>query len=165
MNAILHEDCEAFVLTNEAIEVHLSYLRPAVEALGGKIDQLNKKLDDKLDEFNRKFDDRLGEVNRKLDDKLDELNRKFDDKLGEVNRKLDDKLGEVNRKLDDKLDEFNRKFDDKLDEVNNKIDQRDRDHIDRFSRIQASLDGLKWFLSSAAVLASGVSIAHSLGWI
>ena len=154
MNAILHEDCEAFVLTNEAIEVHLSYLRPAVEALGGKLDQLNKKLDDKLDEFNRRFDDRLGEVNRKLDDKLDELNRKFDDKLGEVNRKLDDKL-----------DEFNRKFDDKLDEVNNKIDQRDRDHIDRFSRIQASLDGLKWFLSSAAVLASGVSIAHSLGWI
>ena len=132
MNAILHEDCEAFVLTNEAIEVHLSYLRPAVEALGGKLDQLNKKLDDKLDEFNRRFDDRLGEVNRKLDDKLDE---------------------------------FNRKFDDKLDEVNNKIDQRDRDHIDRFSRIQASLDGLKWFLSSAAVLASGVSIAHSLGWI
>jgi hypothetical protein len=88
MNAIFRDDCEAIVLTNEAIEVHLSYLRPAVEALG-----------------------------------------------------------------------------DKLDEVNKKIDQRDKEQIERVSEIQASLDGLKWFVSSAAVLVSGVSIAHSLGWI
>src|SRR3954467_5392927 len=44
MNAILRE-CEAVVLTNEAIEVHLSYLRPAVEALGEKIDRVNGKID------------------------------------------------------------------------------------------------------------------------
>ena len=88
MHAIFRDDCEAIVLTNEAIEVHLSYLRPAVEALGGT-----------------------------------------------------------------------------LDEVNKKIDQNDKEHIERVSRIQASLDGLKWFVSSVAVLVSGVSIAHSLGWI
>ena len=88
MNAIFRDDCEANVLTNEAIEVHLSYLRPSVEALG-----------------------------------------------------------------------------DKLDEVNKKIDQNDKEHIDRVSRSQPSLDGLKWFVSSVAILASGASTAHSLGWI
>jgi hypothetical protein len=36
------EDYEAHVLTNEAIEVHLSYLRAAVEALAAKVDQENK---------------------------------------------------------------------------------------------------------------------------
>lgn len=100
----------AVVLTNEAIEVHLSYLRPAVEALGDKLEELDKKLGDGL-----------SKVNRKIDGKLDELNKK--------------------------------------------IDLRDKEHIERFSRIQASLDGLKWFISSTAILASGASIAHTLGWI
>jgi len=38
-------ECEAPVLTNEAIEVHLSYLRPALEAT--KVDKI-KALDEKL---------------------------------------------------------------------------------------------------------------------
>ena len=103
MNAILRDDCEANVLTNEAIEVHLSYLRPAVEALGDKLNALDSKLSDKLDTMNK--------------------------------------------------------------ELNNKIDQRDKEHTERFCKIQASMDGLKWFVSSAAVLASGTTIAHSLSWI
>ena len=41
MNAILRE-YEAPVLTNEAIEVHLSYLRAAVEGLVQKADQVSK---------------------------------------------------------------------------------------------------------------------------
>ena len=110
MNAILRDDCEAIVLTNEAIEVHLSYLRPAVEALGDKLDQLNKKVDDGL---------------------------------GQVNKRLDDKLGEMNQT----------------------IHRHDKEHIERASKLQASLDGLKWFVGSAAVLASGASIAHSFGWL
>jgi hypothetical protein len=110
MNAILRDDCEAIVLTNEAIEVHLSYLRPAVEALGEKLDQVNKKIDDGL---------------------------------SQINKRLDDKLGEMNQT----------------------INRHDKEHIERVSKIQASLDGLKWFVSSVAILASGVSIAHSLGWI
>ena len=42
MNAILRK-CEAPVLTNEAIEVHLSYLRPAVEGVAQKLDQVSKE--------------------------------------------------------------------------------------------------------------------------
>jgi hypothetical protein len=31
--------------------------------------------------------------------------------------------------------------------------------------IQASQDGLKWFVTSLTVLAAGISIARSLDWI
>jgi hypothetical protein len=146
MNAILRDDSEAIVLTNEAIEVHLSYLRPAVEALG-----------DKLDQFNQKLDDRFGEVNKKIDDGLSQLSKKIDDGLGQAHKKIDDGLGQVHKKIE--------RLDDKLGEMNQTINRHDKEHIERVSKIQASLDGLKWFVSSAAILASGVSIAHSLGWI
>ena len=69
---------------NDAIEVHLSYLRPAVEALGEKIDKTNEK----------------------------------------------------------------------LDQTN-----------DRISKVQGSIEGLKWFIVSIAVILSGLSIAHTIGWI
>jgi hypothetical protein len=94
MNAILRE-CEAVVLTNEAIEVHLSYLRPAVEALGEKIDQANK--------------DRIA-GDAMLAEKIDQAN-------------------------------------------------------DRISKVQGSIDGLKWFVASIAVIVSGISLAHTFGWI
>ena len=105
MNAILRE-CEAVVLTNEAIEVHLSYLRPAVEALGEKIDQANK--------------DRIA----------------GDAMLAE-------------------------KIDEKIDKTNEKLDQTN----DRISKVQGSIEGLKWFIASIAVILSGLSIAHTLGWV
>ena len=59
MNAILRE-YEAPVLTNDAIEVHLSYLRAAVEGLVQKVDQVSKesvtrdeKLAQKLDQVSK----------------------------------------------------------------------------------------------------------------
>ena len=83
------------MLTHEAIEVHLSYLRPAVEALAQKLDQANK--------------------DRAAGDAM---------------------LGE-------------------------KIDQTSKE----ISKIQGSLEDLKWFIASVALILSGLSIAHSLGWI
>ena len=53
MNAILREEREVPVLTNEAIEVHLSYLRPGVEAVQAELPELRKEikaLDEKLSE-------------------------------------------------------------------------------------------------------------------
>ena len=84
MSAILRDECEAPVLTNEAIEVHLSYLRPSVEDVQAKLIVLQQNID---------------------------------------------KLAE------------------------------------RVMKIQASQDGLKWFISSLALITSGISIARSLDWI
>jgi predicted nuclease with TOPRIM domain len=95
MNAILREQCEEPVLTNDAIEVHLSYLRPAVEAVQTELPALRKEI-------------------KALDEKLS----------GKI-----DKLSE------------------------------------RVLEMQGNQKGLILFLSCAALLASGVSIAHSLGWI
>ena len=67
MNAVLREECEASVLTNEAIEVHLSYLRPAVEAIQAELPALRndiKALDEKL--------------NDKIDQKVDKLDQKIE---------------------------------------------------------------------------------------
>jgi len=119
MNAILRE-YEAAVLTNEAIEVHLSYLRPAVEALGEKIDQANK--------------DRIA-GDAMLAEKIDRIHEKID----QANE--DRIVGDAT--LAEKLDQAN----------------------DRISKVQGSIDGLKWFIASIAVILSGVSIAHTFGWI
>jgi hypothetical protein len=106
MNAILREECEAPVLTNEAIEVHLSYLRPAVEAVHAELPALREKIE-ALDE---KLSGRIEALDKRLSDKIDML-------------------------------------------------------TDQVSKIHGSQDGLKWFIGSLALIASGISIAHSLGWI
>ena len=98
------------MLTNEAIEVHLSYLRPAVEWLAQKLDQVSKE-----------------SVAR------DEM--------------LAAKIDKVHEKL------------------NEKLEKTSQDLIERTSKIQGSIDGLKWFIASIALILSGLSIAHNMNWI
>jgi hypothetical protein len=31
-------------------------------------------------------------------------------------------------------------------------------------QMQASMNGFKWFIGSLAVIVSGISVGHSLGW-
>src|SRR5687768_8987358 len=76
MNAIRHEERENSVLTNEAIEVHLSYLRTGLEAvqtelpkLRQKIETLDEKLSEKIDQANR--DRAAGDA--ALGEKIDKL--------------------------------------------------------------------------------------------
>jgi hypothetical protein len=73
MNAILRDECEAPVLTNEVIEVHLIYLRPAIDALAAKVDQANNAraagdlmLGEKIDQTNKALGD-LSKVVLKID--------------------------------------------------------------------------------------------------
>jgi chromosome segregation ATPase len=101
MNAIRHDERENSVLTNEAIEVHLSYLRTGLEAvqtelpkLRQKIETLDEKLSEKIDQANK---DRAA-ADAVLGEKIDQANRDRaagDAALGE---KID-KLAEVVMKM------------------------------------------------------------------
>ena len=119
------------MLTNEAIEVHLSYLRPAVEALIAKIDQGNK--------------DRIA-GDAMLAEKIDRANQ---------DRIAGDTM------LAQKIDQANQ------DRIagDNMLAQKIDHATDRISKVQGSIDGLKWFIASIAVILSGLSIAHTFGWI
>jgi len=124
MNAILREECEAPVLTYEAIEVHLSYLRPAVEEVRAELPVLR----DKIEALDKRLSDKIDALSGSLNEKIDQANK---------HRVAGDAM------LGEKIDKL----------------------TERFMKMQASQDGLKWFIGSLALIASGISIAHSLGWI
>jgi chromosome segregation ATPase len=139
MNAILDEECEAPVLTNEAIEVHLSYLRPAVEAIQAELPVLQERIE-ALDE--------------KLTGKSEALDHRLTDKIEALDQKLSDKIEAVDQRLSGKIDALDKE-----------LKAANKEHSDRFVKIQASQDGLKWFIGSLALIVSGISIARTLGWI
>lgn len=135
MNAILREQYEAPVLTNEAIEVHLSYLRPALEAVQAELPVLHQKIE-KLDE---KLSAKIEELDEKLSAKIETLSGSLNGRIDQANK--DREAGDV--MLGEKIDNL----------------------AEQVMKIRGSQEGLKWFLSSLALIAAGVSIAHTLGWI
>jgi hypothetical protein len=52
MNALIREKYEVPVSTNEAIEVHLTYLRNGFDSLAARIEAVNKSLSEKIDKAN-----------------------------------------------------------------------------------------------------------------
>jgi Skp family chaperone for outer membrane proteins len=135
MNAIRHEEREKFVLTNEAIEVHLSYLRTGFEAVQTELPKLREKIeavDEKLSADIKSGDDRLAS-------RIDALGEKLSRKIDQAN--TDRAAGDA--ALGEKIDRL----------------------IEVVLKMQGSQDGLKWFIASVAIIASGVSIARSLGWM
>jgi hypothetical protein len=84
MNAILRE-YEAPVLTNEAIEVHLSYQRLAVEALVQKLDQVSKEsvardemLAAKIDKIDENLSEKIEKTNRDLIERFSKIQGSID---------------------------------------------------------------------------------------
>lgn len=150
MNAVLLEKHEVLVLTNEAIEVHLSYLRPAVEAMQIELPELRKEM--------RALDE-------KLSGKIDALDEKLNGKIDTLDERLNGKIDALDEKLNDKIDALEKKLDGKIDALGSRLSEK-TDHLaDQFRKLQGSMDGLKWFISSLALIVSGISIAHSLSWI
>lgn len=84
MNAMFQEDWEASVLNNEAIEVHLSYLRPAIEKLNVKVDAL----DEKIDRVDQKLSGKIEAVDKKLTDKIDALDTKLTGKIDQLSERF-----------------------------------------------------------------------------
>jgi hypothetical protein len=135
MNALLRDDNEAPVLTLEQIEVHLSYMRPALEAanaalpvLRDKLDALSDKVDSKLDHANRDRADGDAVLAAKIDQankdreagdnmlaaKIDQLSVKLDKKLDQANR--DREAGD--NMLAAKIDQLSANVDAKIDQAN-----------------------------------------------
>ena len=134
MNAIRRE-LEDAVLTHEAIEVHLSYLRPAVEALSQKLDDANK--------------DRAA-ADAALAEKIDQANK---------DRAAGDAL------LAEKIAAGDALLAEKIDRSTERAEQTSKRLIEQISKLQGSVDGIKWFITSVALILSGFAIAHELGWI
>jgi len=152
MNAIRRE-LEDAVLTHEAIEVHLSYLRPAVEALSQKLDDANKDraaadaaLAEKIDQANR--DRAAGDA--LLADKIDLANK---------DRAAGDAM------LAEKIAAGDAMLAEKIDRSTERAEQTSKRLIEQISKLQGSVDGIKWFITSVALILSGFAIAHELGWI
>ena len=76
MNAIFREDWEASVLTNEAIEVHLNYLRPAVENLSAEIKAVSKELASEIKAVSKDLTGKIEAVDTKLSCKIDAVDKK-----------------------------------------------------------------------------------------
>jgi hypothetical protein len=182
MNAVLREEYEAPVLTNEAIEVHLSYLRPAVETLIKKVDQADKDraagdalLADKIAAGDALLADRMSAGYALLLEKIAAGDALLAEKIDQANK--DRAAGDT--LLAEKIDQANkdRAAGDTL--LAEKIDQANRDRAagdamladkidklgDRLMEMKSSQDGLKWFVSSLTIIASGFSIARNQGWI
>ena len=83
MNAVLREECEASVLTNEAIEVHLSYLRPAVEAIQAELPALRQEMKALEERLSNKFDQKIDKVDQKVD-RVDQKVDKLADRITEM---------------------------------------------------------------------------------
>jgi hypothetical protein len=157
MNAVLREEYEAPVLTNEAIEVHLSYLRPAVDRLIEKVDALDEKLNGKVDDLNGKID----RLDKELNGKIDRLDKELNGKIDALGKEFNGKLERLGERLDQKIDQANK------DRAAG--DAALGEKIDKLSELtlqnQGTLKAVCYLISTVTVLAAAVSIARTLEWL
>jgi chromosome segregation ATPase len=157
MNAVICDEYEARVLTNEAIEVHLQYLRSgfdgvqaALPILRDKIDQLSAQMDAKIDKTN----DRIDAVEASLGEKIEKTN---------------DRIDAVGASLSEKMDKTSDKFEERFTSLEVKIEARDKKvnaMIEDFAGVRAMQKATLWLLGAVVALVPiGVTIAKTLHWI
>ena len=143
MNAIICAKYEEpAVLTIEAIEVHLLYLRSGFDSMQAAL----RALDEKINRANAKID-RVNEM-RAVGDAI--LNEKIDRSVEALNEKIDRSVASL---------------DEKIDGVDNRLTQKIENLTTITLEMRSQLKAVLWFISLAAVISSGISIAKTLEWI
>ena len=149
MNAIIRKKCEAPVLTNEAIEVHLMYLRSGLDAvqsalpvLRDKIDQLSMTVDSKIE----KSTARIEAVNAALSEKIDKTNARIE----AINTSLGEKIVAGDTALGQRID----KLDDKVSKLSDDV-----------AEVRGYQKALFWVISIVGTVAAAISIARDFDWI
>ena len=167
MNAIIREEYEAPVLTNETIEVHLTYLRSGFDAvqaalpvLRDRIDLLSAKVDSQIEKMEATIE-KVDATIEKVDAKIESLNEKTNAKIEALNEKTNARIDAVNTSLSAKIDEANeqRAAGDAL--LAGKIDKL----TERVLEDRGQLKAIVWLLGVSSVVASLASIARTLNWI
>jgi DNA anti-recombination protein RmuC len=175
MNAIIREEYEAPVLTNEAIEVHLNYLRPGLDSvqaalpvLRDKIDRLSDKVDSKFDQMNTKIE-ALGE---KTNARINEFNTSLGARIDQVSSSLGARIEQVNISLSARIEEVNTSLSAKIDKSNDQRAAGDAalgEKIEKLTEVvlknQGRWTAMLWVLSLSGAAGAATSIAHTLGWI
>jgi chromosome segregation ATPase len=146
MNAIRREEREKPVLTNEAIEVHLSYLRTGLEAVQTELPKLREKIETS---------------DEKLCSKIEALEARLSTDIKSGDERLAARIDDLDEKLSGKIEALDGKLSARIDSVDKKVDGV----AELVIKLQGSLDGIKWFIASVALIVSGISIANTLGWI
>jgi hypothetical protein len=155
MNAIIREqyeyEYEAPVLTNEAIEVHLNYLRSGFDSMQAALPVLR----DKFDLLATKLDSKIEQVNAKIET----LGEKTSARIEAVNASLGEKIDDSHRQRAAggrfaKIDVFNHSLCEKIDEL-----------IERMLEVHAQQKAVLWVFSISSIVAAMVSIARTLNWI
>jgi hypothetical protein len=178
MNAIIREECEAPVLTNETIEVHLTYLRSGFDAvqaalpvLRDKIDLLSAKVDSKIEKVNAKID----AVSTSLTEQIKEMNARIEavnGSPGERIDKADEQRAAGDAALSAKIDALNTSLSEKIDKANEQRAAGDAvlgEKIDKLTErvleVQGHQKAVLWVFSISSVATALVSIARTLNWI
>jgi chromosome segregation ATPase len=190
MNAILREEYEAPVLTIEAIEVHLSYMRPGLDAvqaalpvlrdkiddlcadLGTRIDQLAARSDAKFEQLDAKIERLAATTDAKidrLDAKIDQLAARTDAKIDQLAARTDAKIDQLAAATDAKIDQLAAGTNAKIDEANKDRAAGDSllagkiDHLtERVLEMQGTQKGLMWFIGSVTVIATVIGVGVSI---
>ena len=160
MNAFIREKYEAHVLTNETIEVHLTYLRSGLDAvqaalpvLRDKIDLLSMTVDSKIEKTNT----RIEAFNTSLGEKIEAFNTSLGDRIDAFNTSLSQKIENATEQLaasDAALSGRIENLTEKVSNISNVL-----------AGLQGQMKALLWLLSMAGIVASVVSIARTLAWI
>lgn len=165
MNAIICAKYEEpAVLTIEAIEVHLLYLRSGFDSMQAAL----RALDEKINRANAKID-RVNEMravgdailNEKIDRSVEALNEKIDRSVETLNEKIDRSVETLNEKIDRSV----AVLDEKIDGVDNRLTQKIENLTTITLEMRSQLKAVLWVISLAAVISSGISIAKTLEWI
>ncbi|MEJ1966708.1 MAG: hypothetical protein WDO56_36265 [Gammaproteobacteria bacterium] len=140
-------------MTNEAIEVHLNYLRSGFDTMQAALPVLR----DKIDQLSAKVDTKIDALSERTSTRIDALNRSLAEQGKETNARID----VLNTSLTEKIDSANKERAAGDAGLGTKIDKLS----ERVLEMQGTQKGLIWFLSSISLLAAGTSIAHTFDLI
>lgn len=151
MNALMHENCEAFATGNETIERSIASLREKMDRDHAAFAANQAVLNDRFHELS----ERVHQNYSTLNDKVNTVHHVLRDKIDAVDQKLGARIDAVEQKLSARVDALDQKLSAKLDALST-----------AFAELRGFHKTVLWVCGGVVTLVIvSLSIEKALGWI
>jgi tetrahydromethanopterin S-methyltransferase subunit G len=95
-----------------------------LEAVGSRVEAVERHLTTRMDAFERRVDKRIEDLERRVGERMDDLERRVGERMAELEGRVDQRIEDLERRVGERMDDLERRVGERMAELEGRVGER-----------------------------------------
>jgi exonuclease VII large subunit len=87
-----------------------------LEAVGSRVEAVERHLTTRMDAFERRVDQRIEDLERRVSERMDDLERRVGERMAELEGRVGERMAELEGRVDQRIEDLERRIGERMDD-------------------------------------------------